>query len=117
MVITGAYVYIMANPSRTIYIGVTTNLERRVWEHKTSFLRGAFTTKYKLTKLVYIAEFSRLDDAIAWEKALKGKTRAKKLALIAEQNPRWNDLALNWYDPELLKVERAAHEAEGAARH
>ena len=56
-----------------------------------------FTKRYDLTKLVYIAEFSGIDDAIAWEKSLKGKSRAKKLAVIEEQNPRWNDLAWNWY--------------------
>ncbi len=92
-----ARVYIMANTHRTIYVGLTTSLERRVWEHKSLFYDG-FTKRYDLTKLVYIAEFPRIDDAIAWEKSLKGKTRAKKLALIAEQNPRWNDLAWNWYE-------------------
>jgi putative endonuclease len=92
-----AWVYIMANTHRTIYVGVTTNLERRVWDHKNRAFDG-FTKRYGLTKLVYVAEYSRIDDAIVWEKSLKGKTRAKKLALIAEQNPRWNDLAWNWYD-------------------
>ena len=94
------YVYIMANRTRTMYVGVTNDLERRVWEHKTGYLPDAFTTKYKLTKLVYIAEFARMDDAIAWEKALKGKTRAKKMGLVEERNPRWNDLAWDWY-PDL----------------
>ncbi len=92
-----AWVYIMANTHRTIYVGVTTNLERRVWDHKNRAFDG-FTKRYGLTKLVYVAKYSRIDDAIVWEKSLKGKTRAKKLALIAEQNPRWNDLAWNWYD-------------------
>jgi putative endonuclease len=94
--VKGAYVYIMANSQRTIYVGVTTGLERRVWELKTHFREG-FTKRYDLTKLVYIAEFSGIDDAIAWEKSLKGKSRAKKLAVIEEQNPRWSDLAWNWY--------------------
>jgi putative endonuclease len=86
------YVYIMASSTRTIYVGVTSDLERRVWEHKTHYTEG-FTKRHNITKLVYIAEFARIDDAIAWEKALKGRTRAKKLGLIAEWNPRWNDLA------------------------
>ncbi len=73
----GAYVYIMANGQRTIYVGVTTDLERRVWEHKTHFHDG-FTKRYNLTKLVYIAEFSGIEDAIAWEKALKRKSRAQE---------------------------------------
>ena len=47
-----------------------------------------------------------MDDAIAWEKALKGKTRAKKIALIEERNPRWNDLAWNWFDAEALAPPR-----------
>jgi len=95
------YVYIMANASRTIYVGVTSDLERRVWEHKTHF-RDGFTKQHHATKLVYIAEFERIDDAIAWEKADKGKTRAKKVALIEERNPRWNDLAWNWFDAGAL---------------
>ena len=91
------FVYIMTSASRTIYIGVTSNLERRVWEHKTHY-RDGFTKQHDVTKLIYIAEFARMDDAIAWEKAVKGKTRQKKIALIEAQNPRWNDLAWNWFD-------------------
>ncbi len=93
------YVYIMASTSRTIYVGVTSDLERRVWQHKTHAIEG-YTKKYHVTNLVYIAEFARMDDAIAWQKSIKGKTRAKKMALIEERNPRWNDLAWNWYGDE-----------------
>lgn len=92
-----AYVYVMANEGKMIYVGVTSDLERRVWEHKNHTYKG-HTQRYDLTKLVYIAEFSRIDGAIAWEKALKGKSRAKKIGLIEEQNPRWNDLAWNWFE-------------------
>jgi putative endonuclease len=92
-----AYVYVMAHAARSTYIGVTSDLERRVWEHKNHVLEG-FTKRYNLTKLVYIAEFSGIDDAIAWEKLLKKKSRAKKIKLIEQQNPRWNDLAWNWYE-------------------
>jgi putative endonuclease len=67
-----------------------------VWEHKT-FAHDGFTKQHRLTKLVYIAEFDRIDDAIAWEKSLKVKTRAKKMGLIEAANPRWNDLTWNWY--------------------
>ena len=97
--VKSAYIYILANAHRTLYVGVTSDLERRVWEHK-HHVHAGFTTRYGLTKLVFIAEFSRIDDAIAWEKSLKGKTRAKKIAIIDEQNPRWNDLAWNWYGDE-----------------
>jgi len=91
------FVYIMASVTRTMYVGVTSNLERRVWEHKIYYHDG-FTKEHNVTKLVYIAEFSRIADAIAWEKAVKGKTRRKKIDLIETQNPRWNDLAWNWFD-------------------
>lgn len=87
----------MANDHRTIYTGVTSDLYSRVWQHKHHVYQG-FTKRHNATKLVYIAEFSRMDDAIAWEKVVKGKSRAKKIALIEEQNPRWNDLAWNWYE-------------------
>jgi putative endonuclease len=91
-----AYVYIMANPTRWIYTGVTNDLQRRDWEHKKGFNPDAFTSKHKLTKLVYFAESPRIDDAIAFEKVIKGKTRAWKMGLIEERNPRWNDLAWDW---------------------
>jgi len=89
------YVYIMANNHRTTYVGVTNNLERRVWEHKTHYHEG-FTKRYNCTKLVHIEEFASISDAIAREKQLKGWLREKKSALIQERNPRWNDLAWNW---------------------
>ena len=74
----------VANIAKTMYVGVTTDLERRVWEHKNKTNEG-FTKRYDLTRLVYIAEFSDINDAIAWEKSLKGKSRAKKLGLVEEQ--------------------------------
>ena len=101
------YVYIMANESRTIYVGVTSDLEKRVWEHK-AHIHDGFTKRYKATKLVFMSEFSRIDDAIAYEKAIKGKSRAKKIALIEQQNPRWNDLAWNWYGTESCWPESAS---------
>jgi len=104
--VKSAFVYVMANEQRTIYVGVTSNLERRVWEHKTHF-RDGFTKRYNLTKLVYIAEFSGIEDAIAWEKSLKRKSRAKKLALFEEQNPRWNDLSWNWNAEGIEFAERS----------
>ncbi len=91
------YVYILANARRTVYTGVTSDLESRIWQHKAHAHEG-FTKRYNVTKLVWFAEFARIDDAIAFEKALKGKSRAKKVALIEESNPRWNDLAWNWFE-------------------
>lgn len=90
-------VYIMANKNRTIYTGVTTDLYTRVWQHKYQEHPKAFTAQYACNQLVYYTEFSRVDDAIAFEKYVKGKSRAYKIALIEEMNPRWNDLAWDWY--------------------
>jgi putative endonuclease len=90
------YVYIMASASRTIYIGVTNNLERRIWQHKTGQFEG-FSKQYKTNRLVLFEDYGDINDAIAREKQLKGWLRAKKIALIEAHNPRWNDLAWNWY--------------------
>jgi putative endonuclease len=91
------FVYIMANEARTIYIGITGDLEPRVWQHKTGAVPG-FTSQYRLTKLVYIsADFDNPSDAISWEKQLKGWRRSKKLDLISARNPTWEDLAADWY--------------------
>lgn len=92
-----AYVYIMGSVTGTLYVGVTSNLEHRVWQHKNHVHEG-FTTRYNVTRLLYIEEYSRVDDAIAREKQIKGWARAKKLEIIGERNPRWNDLAWNWYE-------------------
>ena len=92
------YVYIMSNQSRTLYIGMTNNLERRVYEHKNKLLEG-FTSTYNLTKLVWFAETEYVNEAIAREKQLKGWTRARKKALIEieETNPAWDDLSAEWF--------------------
>ncbi|HEV2127437.1 MAG TPA: GIY-YIG nuclease family protein [Thermomicrobiales bacterium] len=90
------FVYIAASPSRTIYIGVTNNLERRMYEHKRKLFKG-FTAKYGVDRLVHMEEFANIDDAIAREKELKGWRRARKVALIEEENPRWYDLSHSWF--------------------
>jgi putative endonuclease len=91
------YVYIMTNKSRTLYTGVTNNLERRVYEHKHKIIPG-FMSKYNITKLVYYEETDNINVAIAREKQIKGWLRAKKIALIESENPEWKDLSLDWYD-------------------
>ena len=85
------YVYIMTNNSGTLYIGVTNNLERRVYEHKQGVHSG-FTKRYKLTRLVYYESTSDVRAAIQREKEIKGWVRRKKIALIASMNPHWKDL-------------------------
>jgi putative endonuclease len=86
------YVYIMASRSRTLYTGVTNNLNRRVWEHKHGAIPG-FTKKYRITRLVYFDYTPNVSAAIEREKQIKGWTRAKKIALIESVNPTWVDLS------------------------
>jgi putative endonuclease len=89
------HVYILSNPSRTLYIGVTNHLARRIYEHKEG--RGSdFTTRYKVDLLVYCEAFEQIRDAILREKQLKGWTRVKKIALIESLNPDWKDLSLHF---------------------
>ena len=90
------YVYIMTNKSRTLYTGVTNNLERRVYEHKNKLVAG-FTSKYNITQLVYYEETNDVQVALAREKQIKGWLRSKKIALIDSINPQWKDLSLEWY--------------------
>ena len=93
------YVYIMANRSRTLYTGVTNNLERRVYEHKYKLVEG-FTKKYNITRLVYYEQTSDIKAAIAREKQIKGWLRSKKVALIESVNPNWADLSVEWFERE-----------------
>jgi putative endonuclease len=93
------YVYIMSNATRTIYVGVTSNLEQRVHQHKSKISEG-FTAKYNVTWLVYYASTNDVREAIAREKQIKGWNRNKKVALISEFNPEWRDLSLDWYGQE-----------------
>ena len=88
-----SYVYIVASLSRVLYIGVTNDLERRAAQHRDKLIPG-FTTKYNVTHLVYFEEFDRIDEAIAREKQLKRWTRAKKINLIEQLNPLWDDLSV-----------------------
>lgn len=89
------YVYIMSNQSRTLYVGVTNNLEHRVRQHKSKTIAG-FTARYNCTWLVFYEAFSNVNESIEWEKRIKGWTRAKKLSLIDEMNPQFEDLASSW---------------------
>lgn len=88
------YVYIMSGATHRLYIGVTNNLARRVWEHKNK-LHPGFTAQYNLTWLVYAETFDSILDALDREKQLKGWRRDKKIALIESINPRWADLSLD----------------------
>ena len=87
------YVYILTNKNNTVlYIGVTNNLERRIFEHKNELIEG-FSKRYQTHKMVYFEQSESVDSAIKREKQLKGWSRAKKEALINRLNPEWNDLS------------------------
>ena len=89
------FVYILASKKNgTLYVGVTSNLEKRIWEHKSESIEW-FTKKYHVHNLVWFQKFSNIEEAIEREKHLKGKTRQKKIALIEENNPEWHDF---WED-------------------
>jgi putative endonuclease len=86
------YVYIMASKKNgTLYIGITSDLTRRIWEHKQHVILG-FTSKYKVDKLVYFEEYQSVEEAIKQEKRLKEWKRKWKIELIEKKNPMWNDL-------------------------
>jgi putative endonuclease len=91
-------VYIMANKSNTtLYVGVTSDLMGRVWDHKNKTYKG-FSATYECTKLVYFEEYQRIQDAIGREKQLKAGSRQKKVDLVFAENPSWSDLSDGWYD-------------------
>jgi putative endonuclease len=91
------HIYLMANVARTVYTGVTADLHRRVLQHKRGLTPG-FTTRYGLTRLVYLEEVADIRAAIAREKQIKAWTRAKWVALIEALNPEWEDLSAGWYE-------------------
>jgi len=87
-----AYVYILTNSRNTVlYTGVTSNLVRRIWEHKEKDVPG-FTRRYNVDKLVYYEIGEEIEGAIQREKQIKGGSRQKKIDLIEQQNPHWEDL-------------------------
>jgi putative endonuclease len=94
-----AYVYILASSFRKLYIGITTQIEIRINQHKNETFEGSFTSKYKIDKLVYFERFPDVPTAIAREKQLKRWSRIKKTSLIIAQNPTWNDLSSEWGKP------------------
>ena len=97
-----SYVYILTNKNKSVlYIGVTSHLINRVFQHKTKYYRASFTAKYNCNRLVFYQEFENIMDAINFEKKLKAGNRAKKENLINIQNREWADLAKDWIFPVL----------------
>jgi len=92
----GYFVYIMSSQRRVLYVGITSNLPLRVWQHKTGAVEG-FTSKYKVTQLAYYENFDNVRNAIHREKEIKGWIRQRKIELIESVNPNWKDLSAGWY--------------------
>jgi putative endonuclease len=101
------YVYILASRSRTIYVGMTGFLMARVLSHQ-SGEGGAFTRKYKVHRLVYYEVFHSVAAAIARETEIKKWRREKKVALISQRNPTWEDSAAEWGQPAVMRVKTKA---------
>ena len=89
------YVYILASHSRRFYIGVTNDLFRRMAEHREGLCN--FTSRYRITRLVYYEMTENVLAAIAREKELKGWVRRRKVELVERDNPSWEDLAQDWF--------------------
>jgi len=92
------YVYILTNKKNgTLYIGMTNDLELRIFELKNKLIEG-FSKRYNLTKLIYFESFQYVNDAILREKRMKNWSRQWKIDLVEEENKEWNDLASDWYN-------------------
>ncbi|HZD50385.1 MAG TPA: GIY-YIG nuclease family protein [Silvibacterium sp.] len=107
------YTYIMASASRTLYVGVTNDIERRVRQHKNGTLVG-FTSRYRCSRLVWFERFGWVDQAIAREKEVKGWLRARKIDLIEEKNSTWVDLSEEWGKP--IRYEEDKSKADPSLR-
>jgi putative endonuclease len=90
------YVYILSSQRRVLYIGITSNIEQRVLQHKTHAF-GGFTAKYNVTNLVFFERHSDVLTAIKREKEMKAWRREEKIALIESANPKWKDLSYGWH--------------------
>lgn len=87
------WIYILTNRSNTLYVGITNDLQRRLYEHKNKLADG-FSSKYNLNKLIYFEEYQDINEAIKREKQIKGWLRKKKIDLIKTKNPEFKDLSL-----------------------
>jgi len=97
------YVYILASRSRNLYIGMTGNVDCRIFQHKKKLISG-FTSRYNIDRLVYYEVYRNPKRTIAREKELKGWRRSRKIALIERENPTWEDLSAEGFttaDPSL----------------
>ncbi len=93
------YVYILTSETGTLYIGVTNDIQRRIYEHKHGLIEG-FTKKYSVTRLVYYEETPEINEAITREKEIKKWRRSRKIDLIKSMNSEWKDLSDGWFDED-----------------
>ena len=98
------FVYIISNKSRRLYVGIMSELELRIFQHKHKLFDNSFTARYCFDMLVYFERFSDVYRALDREKELKGWRREKKLKLILAANPNWADLSAEWHEDEGWKV-------------
>ena len=89
------YVYILASRSRTLYVGVTNDLLRRLYEHRDPS-RSGFCQRYSISRLVHFEVARDVRSAIAREKQIKSWSRRRKIELVSAENPTWTDLSENW---------------------
>ena len=89
------WVYILGSSTGTLYVGMTNDLERRLFEHREGIVSG-FASRYRLTRLLYFEETADVFEAIAREKQIKGWSRRKKVQLLESVNPSWRDLSGDW---------------------
>jgi putative endonuclease len=101
------FTYIVASRSHTLYIGVTADLRMRVYQHKQKLNPEGFAARFNCNRLVWFERFTSPTTAIKREKQLKGWTRAKKIALIEETNPTWNDLSDGCYPKQIPNEQRS----------
>jgi putative endonuclease len=106
------YVYILASRSRAIYVGMTGFLMARVLSHRAGEA-SLFTQKYRIHRLVYYEVFHSVAAAIARETEIKKWRREKKVALIVKKNPAWEDLAAEWGQPAVMKMQNIAGSSPG----
>ncbi len=101
------FVYIMSSQRRVLYVGITSKLEQRVFQHKQHSF-GGFTANYNVTNLVYYESFDEVQKAIGREKEIKGWRREKKIALVESANPKWRNLSYGWYQRHRYAPEQKA---------
>jgi putative endonuclease len=104
-------VYMIASISRVLYIGMTSNLRKRLWEHQNGIFEG-FSKQYRCHRLVWFESYDDVTKAIDREKQLKRWNRTKKEWLIAQRNPTWEDLAAEWYLKHQYEPEKRIVEEE-----